>query len=139
MAVIVMNSCLFLCLVSPQVQPLNFTELGAVDDRYVGALIVKNSSDNVSFFVDVEAYPCPNVMWSLNGIALGPSNNTFMYNNPCIRINTCDRIWTFTLNVVLTSATSGYYMANFTSVIGTASLPRTYMTIPSMLLYVFHH
>ena len=129
-AILAVNSCLLLFL-APQVQPLNFTELGAVDDQYVGTLIVKNSGSTVRFSVDVEAYPCPSVVWSLDGITLGPSNSTFAYNDPCIE--TGDRIftWTFTLNVVLTLATSGCYMATFTNDHGSTSLPRTYITISS--------
>ena len=121
--------------VSPQLQPLNFTELGAVDDRDVGALIVRNSGSIVSFSVDVLADPCPDVEWKFSGTTLGPSNNTFMYNDPCLVFDAGDKnfIWTYTLNVVLTSETSGQYVANFSSVTGTALLLRTYFTIPSML------
>ena len=115
-------------------KPLNLAELGALEDQDFGALIVKDNGSTVSFSVDVMADPCPDVLWSLNGTALGPSNITFAYNNPCLEANEGSFIWTFTLNVVLTLATSGQYMATFTNVNGTNSLPRTYITIPSMLL-----
>ena len=125
--------------VSPKLQPLNLTELGGLEDQDFDILIVKNSNSTVSFFVDIEAYPCPNVVWSLNGTALGVSNNTFTYNNPCIGASQRSlNIWTFTLNVILISDTSGQYMANFTNVIGATSLPRTYITIPSMLLSKYY-
>lgn len=113
-------------------KPLNLTRLGALEDQDVGILIIKSINSTVNFFVDVVADPCPNVVWSLNGTALGPINNTFSYNNPCVGGSSF--IWTFTLNVILTSETSGQYMANFTNCNGTTSLPRTYITIPSMLL-----
>ena len=132
--IIVVN--LFTCtfLVSPIVKPLNLTELGALEDQDVGVLIVENTNSTVTFFVDIEADPCPIVVWSLNGIGLEPINDTISYDNPCIESDGSNFIWTFTLNVVLTSETSGQYMANFTNCIGTTSLPRTYITIPSMLL-----
>ena len=118
--------------VSPQVQPLNFTELGAVDDRDVGALIIKSNGSTVRFSVDVVADPCPDVVWKFNGTALGSSNSSFMYNDPCINTGGGNLIWKYTLNVVLTSKTSGQYVANFTSDAGTTLLPRAYFTIPSM-------
>ena len=124
--------------VSPQVKPLNLTELGALEDQDAGVLIVENINTTVSFFVDVEAYPCPSVVWSFNGTTLGPSNNTFTYNNPCIEASERRFMWTFIMNVVLTPATSGQYMANFTNVNGTTSLPTTYITIPSMLLHLLY-
>ena len=117
-------------------QPLNFTELGAVDDRDVGALIVRNNGSTIVFSVDVLADPCPDVVWSLNGTVLGPSNITFTYNNPCTEAGGRSLIWAFTLNVELTLETSGCYMANFTNINGTTSLPRTYITIPSALCII---
>lgn len=118
--------------VSPKVQPLNFAELGAVDDRDVGVLIVRNNGNTIRFSVDVAADPCPDVVWKFNGTALGPSNNTFNYNNPCIEAGDGSFVWTFKLNVVLALATSGLYAANFTNFAGSALLPKTYFTIPSM-------
>lgn len=119
--------------VSPKVK--NHTQLGALD-RDVGVLIVESINSTASFFVDIEAYPCPSVAWSFNGIALGPTNNTFTYNNPCLEASDRSLIWTFTLNVVLTSATSGQYMADFTNINGTTSLRGPYITVPSMLLCI---
>ena len=113
-------------------QPLNFAELDAVNDRDVGALIVRNSGSTVRFSVDVVADPCPDVVWKFKGMALGPSDNTFMYNNPCIETGGRNLVWTFIMNVELTLVTSGRYKANFTNFAGSALLPKTYFTIPSM-------
>ena len=120
----------------PTVQPLNFTDLGALYDRDFGALIVRSNVSNVSFSVDVVADPCPDVVWIFNNTALGPSNNTFMYNNPCIAVDGRNSIWTYTLNVILTLETSGQYLANFTNIAGTALLPMAYFTIPGMLIKI---
>ena len=114
-------------------QPLDFTELGAVNDRDVGALIVKNSGSTVRLSVDVVADPCPDVVWSFNGTALGSSNNTFIYNNPCIQAGGRSLDHTFTLNVVLTDTTSGSYSANFTNAAGSSLVLRAYFTLPGML------
>ena len=67
--------------VLPQVQPYNVTNLDAFEDRELGALFTRDNGSTVSFFVDVVADPCPDVVWSFNGIRLGPSNETFTYNN----------------------------------------------------------
>ena len=120
----------------PTVQPLNFTELGALDDRDFGTLIVRSSGSNVMFSVDVVADPCPDVVWIFNSTALGSSNNTFMYNNACRVVDGRNSIWTYTLNVILTSETSGQYLANFTNFVGTALLPRAYFTVPGMLIKI---
>ena len=117
-------------------RPLNFTKLGAVDDRDVGALIVRNSGNTVRFSVDVVADPCPDVVWKFYATALGSSNNTFMYNNPCIEADSRSLNHSFILNVVLTDTTSGRYSANFTNVAGSALLPRAYITIPGMQQHV---
>ena len=115
-------------------QPLNLTEVGAVDDRDFGTLIVRDNASILSFIVDVVAYPCPDVVWSFNGTTLGPSNNTITYNNPCRAAGDRSIIWTYTLNVVLTLKTSGQYLANFTNIAGTAFLPRAYFTVPGMFI-----
>ena len=123
-------------------QPLNFTELGAaVDDRDVGALIVKTSGSTVRFSVNVVADPCPTVVWKFNGTALGSSNNTFMYmyNNPCIEADSRSLNHSFTLNVVRTSTTSGSYSANFTNAAGSALLLRAYITVPGMHVHFNAH
>ena len=112
-------------------QPYNFTALNAFDDRDLGALIVRDSGSTVTFSVDVIADPCPDVVWNFNGTRLGPSNETFTYNNACVAETGADGpIWTFTLSVLLTTATSGSYAANFSNIVGTATLPKTYFTIP---------
>ena len=118
-------------VVSPQVQPFNFSALGAIDDPELGVLIVRDSGSTVSFSVDVVADPCPSVLWSFNGTVLGPSSNTFNYNNPCTEAGGTRLNWTFTLDVVLTATTSGHYSASFTNTVGMVSLPNVYFTIPS--------
>lgn len=114
----------------------NFAEFDVFDDRDLGALIVMNNGSTVNISVDILADPCPNVVWSFNGTALTPNDSNISYNNPCIKLegsNTSLNTWTYTLNVVLTSDTSGHYSANFTNVAGTTFLPRTYFTIPGTL------
>ena len=119
-------------------QRYNNSEFNIFDDRNVGALIVMSSGSAVSLSVDVLADPCPSVVWSFNGTALGPSNDTITYNNPCIEGTSTSLIWTYNLNVVLTSDTSGQYLASFTNVAGTTFLPRAYFTIPGMLTCMKH-
>ena len=82
--------------------------------------------------MDVVAYPCPDVVWSFNGIRLGPSNETFKYNNACLGACTRGSNWRFTLDVVLTESTSGKYNVSFTNIGGITSLPKIYITIPGM-------
>ena len=95
-----------------------------------------NYDNTVNFSVDVVADPCPDVVWTFNGIKLGPSNNTFSYNNPCIHMEGDSRIsiWTYSLNVMLTLQTSGQYSANFTNIAGTTLLPMAYFTVPGMII-----
>ena len=118
--------------VSPQVQPYNFTELEAFHDRDLGALIVMNNGSIVSLSINVVADPCPNVVWSFNGTRMSPSNETFAYNNACAEMGATGPIWTFTLSVLLTAATSGQYIANFTNIAGSAQLSEVYLTLPGM-------
>ena len=118
----------------PNVRPLNFTELDAVDDRDLGALIVRDNGSIISFSVNVVADPCPNVVWILNSTALGPSNSTFIYNNACRAVHGRNSIWTFSLSMVLTSKTSGKFSANFTNIAGTAILLGAYFTVPGMFI-----
>ena len=118
-------------IVSPQVQPFNFSVLGAIDDPELGVLIVRDNGSTVSFSVDVVAIPCPDVVWSFNGRVLGPSNDTFNYNNPCTEEG---MNWTFTLDVALTATTSGRYSANLSNIAGMVPLPNAYFTIPSGML-----
>ena len=113
-------------------QPYNFTKLNAFDDRDIGALFTRDNGSTVRFFVDVIADPCPDVVWSFNSTRLGPSNETFTYNNACSGASTRGSNWTFTLDVVLTESTSGIYNASFTNIAGITSLPKVYFTIPSM-------
>ena len=120
-------------------QRYNYSELNVNFDRNVGTLIVLNSSSTVRLSVDVLADPCPSVVWMLNGTALGPNNSNITFNNPCIEgASTSLNIWTYTLNVVVTSDTSGHYLANFTNIAGTTFLHRTYFTIPGMFYTSMH-
>ena len=117
-------------------QPYNFSELDAFDDRDLGALIVRDNGSIVTFLVDVVADPCPDVIWSFNGTRLESSNETFMYYNACAEADANnDPNWTFTLRVLLTAATSGSYTATFSNLAGTASLPKAYFTIPGTYFY----
>ena len=113
--------------------PYNFSKLDILDDREVGALIVRDNGTTASFSVDVVADPCPDVVWSFNGIRLEPSNET--YYNTCMGAVTRGRNWTFTLDVVLMESTSGSYSASFTNIAGTTSLPNVYITIPGIISY----
>ena len=119
-----------LITVSPQVQPYNFTELDAFNDRDLGALIVRDNGSIVSFSVDVVADPCPEVFWFFNGTRLGPSNETFTYNNTCAETGARSPNWTFTLSVLLIAATSGSYIANFTNIAESTKSSAAYFTIP---------
>ena len=118
--------------VVPQVEPYNFTELAAFNDRDLGALIVRQNGTSLMFSVHVIADPCPYITWSFNGTRLELSNEMISYNNSCIEDSTRSPNWIFTLNVVLTAATSGNYSAYFTNIAGTTVLPMTYFTIPGM-------
>lgn len=119
-------------------QPYNLIKLTAFDDRDLGALIVRDNGSVVSFSVNVVADPCPELVWYFNGIRLGPSNNTFMYNNPCIEAGATIPYLTFSLNVILTAATSGSYSANISNVAGTTLLPKTYFTVPGMSFLLYY-
>ena len=119
--------------------PYNFTELGAFNDRDLGALIVQGDGTTVNFFVDVEADPCPDITWFFNGVQLGPSNSTFTYNNACAVVDPRSPNWRFTLSVpVLTEDTSGTYTASLTNIAGTTPLTTSaYFTIPGKrVIYV---
>ena len=123
-------------VVKPQVKRYNYSELHVFDDRNLGTLIIINSSSTVSWSVDVIADPCPRVVWNFNGTILSPNDSNISYNNPCLEGTSASlNIWTYTLNVVLTSDTSGHYSADFTNVAGTTFLPRTYFTIPGKNYY----
>ena len=118
--------------VLPQVLPYNFADLGAVSDRDLGVLIVKDSGSIVNFSVNVIADPCPNVTWINNGTNLGPSSEIFTHNNPCVSADARSPNWTFTLNVALTAATSAHYSASFSNIAGNTQSPLVYITIPGM-------
>ena len=115
-------------------QPYNFTELDAFDDRDLGVVFTRENGNIVSFPVDVIADPCPDIVWSFNGTRLGSSNVTFTYNNPCMEAGARSPNWTFTLDVVLTAATSGSYSANLTNIVGGTS-SKAYLTSPGMVLH----
>ncbi len=112
--------------------PYNFSALNAFNDRDLGALIVQENATVVNFWVDVRADPCPDIVWFFNGTQLGPTNETFTYNNPCLNaMEGSSPNWRFTLDVMLTEETSGSYTATFTNLAGTTTLePSAYFTIP---------
>ena len=111
-------------------QPYNFAELHAFYDRELGAVIVRDSGSTVSLSVNVVADPYPNITWIFNGIQLGPSNEIFTYNNPCISAGARSPNWTFALDVRLLAITSGNYSASFNNIAGTTPLHVAYLTIP---------
>lgn len=114
----------------PQVQPYNFRELNAFDDRDVGALFTRENGSTLSFSVDVVADPCPSIEWIFNGTPF-TTNDTNTFNNPCIK-EARGLDWTFTLNVTITRATSGSYFAKLINIAGITLLPKVYFTIPGM-------
>ena len=120
--------------VLPHVQQYNFTKLDAFDDRDLGALFVRSNASTVVFPVEVVADPCPTIQWFFNGIPLTISNSTFMFNNPCMASGGQNPYWTFTLEVLLTTETSGNYTANLTNIVGSTLLPKAYFTVPGTLL-----
>ena len=119
---------------TPKIVPYNFTELGAFEDRELGALIVQDNATTVNFFVDVVADPCPSVTWFFDGNQLGPSNSIVSYNDPCVGAVSGDSPnWRFTLTVELTEDTSGNYSASFANIGGTKSFTQhAYFTIPGI-------
>lgn len=120
----------------PQVQPYNFTNLDAFDDRDLGALFVRPNGSALSFSIDVVADPCPSIEWSFNGLHL-TSNDIITFNNPCVEESTnrkSNLTWTFLLNVTITQATSGSYSAILNNTAGLVHLPRVYFTIPGVFI-----
>ena len=121
--------------------PYNFTELGAFDDRDLGALIVQDNGTTVNFFVDVVADPCPDITWFFKGVQLGPGDSMFIYNNACSVADARSPNWRFTLSVpVLTEDTSGSYTASLTNIAGTTQLTTSaYFTIPGTSILYIHN
>lgn len=119
----------------------NSTEMTASEDRDLGALIVQDNGTTVNFFVILMADPCPNITWFFNSTPLGPSNSTFMFNDPCTEANARSPEWNFTLSVSpLTQETSGSYTASLTNQAGTTELPTpAYFTIPGMSRTILCH
>ena len=104
--------------------------MDAFNDRDLGILIVRDDGSTVNLSVDVVADPCPEIVWFFNGTRLGPSNETFTYNNACAEADASGPNWTFTLSVLLTPSTTGSYTANLTNIAGSESLPKAYFTLP---------
>ena len=125
---------IFSDLEPPEIQPYNFTELDAFDDRELGALIVRPNNSALIFSVDVVADPCPSVNWTINGTYLRASE-VISFNDPC-KERASDLAWTFMLNVTITSATSGSYSANISNIGGTTQLPKLYITIPGTIIII---
>ena len=115
--------------------PYNLTALDAFDDRDLGAVFTRDNRSTVSFSVDVIADPCPDIVWNFNGTSLGPSNGTIAFNNPCMEAGARSLNWTFTLNFVLTAATSGSYCANFINIAGSTYSPKAYFTSPGIVMH----
>jgi hypothetical protein len=111
------------------VQPYDFDELGAFDDRDLGALFTAmDNSSVVSFSASVMADPCPSIEWIFNDTVLR-MNDFIAFNNPCMGVIR-GLNWTFTLNVTITSTTSGSYTANLSNIAGTIQLPKAlYFTL----------
>ena len=126
------NDISFCSVVQPVVEPFNFTALDAFNDREpIGLLIVRENGSVANFYVDLVADPCPTVQWSFNGTMLGPTNDTFSYNDPCAEPGATSPNWRFTLDVALSENTSGSFSAVFTNIAGSVNLPPAYFTIPS--------
>ena len=137
MVIIVFTDLTIYCIYIPpsvvaQVVPYNFTALGAFDDRDLGALIVQDSGTVVNFWVDVIADTCSVITWFFNGTQLGPSNETFTYDDPCHNAAPgSSPNWRFNLAVMLMDRTSGSYTATFTNIAETVTLPTpAYFTVP---------
>ena len=115
-------------------QPYNFDELGAFDDRDLGALFTAMDHDSiVSFSVNVMADPCPSIEWIFNDSVLR-MNDFITFNNPCVGV-VRGLNWTFTLNVTVTSTTSGSYTANLSNIAGTIQLPKPiYLTLAGIII-----
>ena len=131
----IINYCISLPpSVVAEVVPYNFKELGAFNDRDLGTLIVQDNGTTINFFVDVIANPCPVVTWFFNSTQLGPSNDTFTYDDLCRNaVQGSSPNWRFNLAVMLTDETSGSYNATFTNIAGTTPLPTpAYFTVPGI-------
>ena len=116
----------------PQVQPYNFTEFNAFDDRDLGVVFTRDNGSILNFIVDVVADPCPSIEWTFNGTRL-ELNDAIVFNNPCVE-EARSHNWAFTLNVTITRATSGSYSATLSNIAGTTLLPkRVYFTIPGII------
>ena len=121
---------------APQVLPFNLIQLSATNDRRVGTLLVREVESMVELSVYVEADPCPNSpIWTFNGTIVSDGNN-YSFNNPCDDLSAPSPfLYTLTVNS-LTSETSGEYSANFSNLAGQNTLPKTYITIPGVCVYV---
>ena len=95
---------------------------------------MRENGSVANFYVDLVADPCPTVQWSFNGTMLGPTNDTFSYNDPCTEPGATSPNWRFTLDVLLSENTSGPFSAEFTNIAGAVSLPSAYFTIPSGII-----
>lgn len=110
-------------------QPYNFIELDAFDDRDLGVIFTKDNGSIVSFSMEVIADPCPRIVWKFSDTILNISD-AIVFNDPCIE-EARSHNWTFMLNVTMTRASSGSYSANLSNIAGTTTLPKPiYFTIP---------
>ena len=97
---------------------------------------MRENGSVANFYVDLVADPCPTVQWSFNGTMLGPTNDTFSYNDPCNEPGATSPNWRFMLDVLLSENTSGPFSAEFTNIAGAVSLPSAYFTIPSGIIWL---
>ena len=86
--------------------------------------------------VYAEADPCPNTpIWTFDGTVI-TTGDSYTFNNPCTDLSASSPfLYTLTVNN-LTSETSGEYSANFSNLAGQITLPKTYITIPGVCVYV---
>ena len=113
-------------------QTYNVTELDTCDDPYLGAIVTRENGTPLTFSVGVMADPCPRIEWTFNGIHL-KANENIAFNDPCMEVSEYPT-WTFTLNVIITEATSGSYSAKLINIAGFTKLLKVYFTVPGMLV-----
>ena len=117
--------------VAPIVMDFDLDAIGALRDRQVGALIVRDPESMVEVSVTVEGDPCPAAFqWSFNGTNIN-DEDVYRITNPC----TADASSPFTYMLTirnLTAARSGVYSATFENLDGMDTLPGLYITVPGM-------
>ncbi len=115
----------------PTALAFNETAIGAVRDREVGTLFVRDFGTMVRVPVSVDADPCPTVQWYFKDtlIANGPD---YTISNPCTNTSALSP-FVFMLTVTnLTEERSGSYSATFENTGGNGTSPPLYITLPGM-------